>query len=183
MNFDTLRQKIEEATKKAFIEMFENYGADEIYGFALYSDEGAMTVCPSTNTLKHLTTVDQDDLTYHKFEPAEWKYEMKGADEEFNEICIQLRTELEENEFLDNHEYNEEWFLKFQSQLYKTCIGVLEKLKNEGFFNKIVGKDIFLTFTVSEYEFETKDLENIINKLNDDAYKTEYLDWMKTWGR
>ena len=31
---------------------FENYGAEEIYGFALYSDEGAMTVCPSTNTLK-----------------------------------------------------------------------------------------------------------------------------------
>ena len=70
MNFEALKQEIEVATKKAFIEMFENYGAEEIYGFALYSDEGAMTVCPSTNTLKHLMTVDQDDLTYYTFEPA-----------------------------------------------------------------------------------------------------------------
>ena len=52
MNFEAFKQEIEVATKKAFIEMFENYEAEEIYGFALYSDEGAMTVCPSTNTLK-----------------------------------------------------------------------------------------------------------------------------------
>ena len=131
MNFEILRQNIEDATKKAFIEIFEKYGADEIYGFALYSDEGAMTVCPSTNTLKHLTTVDQDDLTYHKFEPAEWKYEGIGADKEIEEICTQLREELDENEYLENDEYNEEWFIKFQSELYETCISVLEKLKKE----------------------------------------------------
>ncbi len=181
MDFEMLSQKIEAATKKAFIEMFEKYGADEIYSFALYSDGDAMTVCPSTNTLKHLTTVDQNDLTYHKFEPAAWKYEMEGANNEFDDICTQLRAELDENEFLDNDEYNEEWCLKFQSQLYETCISVLEKLRKEHFFKAIVGKDIFLTFTVSDYEFETKDLKNIINKLNDNEYKTEYLNWMKTW--
>jgi hypothetical protein len=181
MNFEILRQNIEDATKKAFIEIFEKYGADEIYGFALYSDEGAMTVCPSTNTIKPLTTVDQEDLVYFKFEPAEWKYEMKGADEEFNEISKQLRYELEKNEYLENDKYNEEWFLKFQSELYETCIIVLEKLKNENFFRQIVGKDIFLLFTVSEYEFETKDLKKTIERLNDNEYKTEYLNWLKTW--
>ncbi len=183
MNFNTLGQKIEEATKKAFIEMFENYGADEIYGFALYSDEGAMTVCPSTNTSKHLASIEEDDKVYYKFEPAEWKYEMKGAEKEFDEICKQLRIELEKNEFITNEEYNKEWFINFQTKLYETCIGVLEKLKNQDFFKKIVGKDIFLTFTVTEYEFETKDLEKIIEKLNDNEYKKEYLDWIKTLGQ
>ena len=183
MNFDILKQNIEDATKKAFIVIFKKYGSEEIYGFALYSDEGAMTVCPSTNTLKHLTTVDQDDLTYYKFEPAEWEYEMEGADEEFNEICKQLREEKEKNEFLENDEYNEEWFLNFQSELYETCISVLEKLKKENFFKDIIGKDIFLTFTVSDFEFEKKDLKNIIERLNDNEYKTEYLNWMKTWGK
>lgn len=52
MDFEILREEIEKITKKAFIEMFENYGTDEIYGFCLYSDEGAMTVCPSTNTIR-----------------------------------------------------------------------------------------------------------------------------------
>ncbi|KPH14718.1 DUF4303 domain-containing protein [Chryseobacterium sp. ERMR1:04] len=175
MNFEILQQSIEKATKKAFLEIFNAYGSDSIYAFALYSDEGAMTVCPSTNTLKHLDSADQEDLTYYKFEPAEWKYEMQGADQEFNEIGNQLRAELDKNEE-DN-----EWFLQFQKTLYDTCINVLEKLKNENFFKQITGKEIFLTFTVSEYEFENNDIKNIINRLNDNEYNSEYLDWMKTW--
>ena len=52
MNFTELKNKIEIAAKQAFLEMFEKHGKDEIYAFALYNDEGAMTVCPSTNTMK-----------------------------------------------------------------------------------------------------------------------------------
>lgn len=170
-----LSQQIETATKKAFIEMYEKHGAEQIYAFALYSDEDAITVCPSTNTLKHLLTADQDDLFYYKFEPAEWKYEMKGADKEFSEISKQLYHEVVENKL------DEEHFFKFQKQLFDTCIDVLEKLKNENFFKQIVGKDIFLTFTVSDYDFDTKDLKNIVCRLNDNEYKTEYLDWTETW--
>ena len=70
-----------------------------------------------------------------------------------------------------------------QSELYETCISVLEKLKKENFFKQIIGKDIFLIFTVSDYEFEKKDLKKIIERLNENEYKTEYLNWMKTWGQ
>jgi hypothetical protein len=101
MNFEILKENIEAATKKAFIEIFEKHGSEEIYAFALYSDEGAMTVCPATNTLAHLANADaddEDDLAYYKFEPAEWKYEMTGADEDFNAISESLRAELNKNE-------------------------------------------------------------------------------------
>ncbi|BAP30183.1 uncharacterized protein CHSO_1146 [Chryseobacterium sp. StRB126] len=179
MDFEMLKQQIEEAAKKAFLEMFEKHGAENIYSFALYSDEGAMTVCPSSNTLETLKNIDKDDAVYYKFEPAEWTYEMKGADQEFNEICDHLRAELEKYE--DEGEY-EEWFQEFQTRLYTSCIEVLEKLKNENFFKNIIGKDIFLIFTVSDYEFEKQDLKNIIIRLNDNEHKSEYLDWMETWG-
>ena len=176
MVFNVLREKIEVATKKAFIEMFEKYGQEKIYAFALYSDEDAMTVCPSTNTLKHLENVDNDDL-YYKFAPPEWKYEMQGADKEFSEISKQLYNEIKKIED------DEEQFNRFQKQVFNSCIEVLEKLKNENFFKNIVGKDIFLTFTVSDYDFEEKDnFEDIIIRLNDNEYTTEYLNWMKTWG-
>ena len=177
MDFEILRQNIEEATKKAFIEMFEKNGADEIYAFALYSDEDAMTVCPSTNTLKYFSNLDEDEdgMAYYKFSPPEWKYEMQGANKEFSEICSELREELKNNE-------DEEWFYRFQKQVFNTCIEVLEKLKNENFFKNIVGKDIFLTFTVSDYDFEEKEgFKEILTRLNDNEYKTEYLNWMKTW--
>ncbi len=100
MNFDELEKKIGKATRKAFIEIFEQNKDEEIYGFSLYSDEGAMTVCPSTNTIDFLNNLDEEERTqlpYYKFEPSEWKYEMKGADGDFNEISTILREELEKN--------------------------------------------------------------------------------------
>lgn len=183
MDFKMLKQQIEEATKKAFLEMYEKHGAENIYSFALYSDEGAMTVCPSSNTMETLKKIDNDDAVYYKYEPAEWTYEMQGADQEFNDICKVLRTTIEEYEdqYKDEDKYDE-WFRKFQAKLYATCIEVLEKLKNENFFKNSIGKDIFLIFTVSDYEFEKQDLKDIIIRLNDNEYKSEYLEWMETWG-
>lgn len=175
MDFEILKQQIEAAVKKAFLEMYEKHGAEQIYSFALYSDEGAMTVCPATNTLQMLDE-DDDDLLYYKYEPAEWTYEMEGANDDFNEICTRLRSELDQNS------ENDEWFEDFQTRLYTACIEVLEKLKNENFFRQITGRDIFLIFTVSDYEFEKQDLKNIIISLNDNEYKREYLEWMDTWG-
>ena len=71
------------------------------------------------------------------------------------------------------------WFLKFQKELYQTCINVLKKLKDEDFFKTITNKDIFLIFSVSE--FGNKKIESMITDLNDNEYRTEYLEWMKTW--
>ncbi|MCQ9636879.1 DUF4303 domain-containing protein [Chryseobacterium sp. WG23] len=175
MDFEILKQQIEKATKKAFLEMYAQHGEEKIYSFALYSDEGAMTVCPATNTLAMLENADNEDALYYKYEPAEWKYEMNGAEEEFSDICTQLRAEL------DKHDEDDEWFEGFQSKLYSSCIEVLKKLKEDNFFSQITGEDIFLIFTVSEYEFETEDLENIITGLNNNKYKDEYLAWMNTW--
>ncbi|WP_126653711.1 DUF4303 domain-containing protein [Chryseobacterium aureum] len=176
MDFEILKQQIENAAKKAFLEVYEKHGAEEIYSFALYSDEGAMTVCPAANTMKAMENADEDDVLYYKYEPAEWTYEMEGADEDFNEICTQLRTELYK------HDDDDQWFEGFQAKLYSTCIEVLEKLKNENFFTNITGKEIFLIFTVSDYDFETKDLQDLIIRLNDNEYKNEYMNWMATWG-
>ncbi len=175
MNFEDLKQQIEGAARKAFLEVYEKHGAEKIYSFALYSDEGAMTVCPAANTLENLKEADEDDFLYYKYEPAEWAYEMDGAEDEFDEVCTRLRNVLDQNE-------EEKWFAEFQGKLYKTCIEVLEKLKNEDFFRKITGGDIFLIFTVSDYEFEKEEQKKMIARLNDNVYKDEYLGWMDTWG-
>lgn len=175
MNFEDLKQQIEDAARKAFLEVYEKHGAEKIYSFALYSDEGAMTVCPAANTLENLKEADEDDFLYYKYEPAEWAYEMDGAEDEFDEICTRLRNVLDQNE-------EEKWFAEFQGKLYKTCIEVLEKLKNEDFFRKITGGDIFLIFAVSDYEFEKEEQKKMIARLNDNVYKDEYLGWMDTLG-
>ena len=175
-DFESLKARIEQATKNAFIEIFNQHRDEEIYAFALYSDEGAMTVCPSTNTRKHLEKVSADDVWYYKFEPAEWKYEMQGADEEFNAISKTVAAEVARRNDSDSH------FFEFRKKLFACCIDVLMKLKSENFFKSVVGEDIFLTFSVSDYEFERHDIEKIIRTLNNDQYIKEYNNWMKTWG-
>ncbi|MTG98213.1 DUF4303 domain-containing protein [Myroides albus] len=189
IDFKALAIQIEAATRKAFQEIVTVHGSEDIYGFALYSDEGAMTVCPSTNTQDYLETKPKQDYVYYKYEPAEWCYEGDGADEDFSAICNTLYNALEgdfwaEEEDFKEEEYEEiddEEFEAFQQTLYQTCIAVLVKLKQEEFFKQIVGKDIFLMFSVTDYEYDRQELEEMIITLNDNPYQQEYLDWMKTW--
>ncbi len=189
-NFEKLAVEIEAATRKAFQEMVADHAEEGIYAFALYSDEGAMTVCPSTNTQEFLATAPQDDVVYYSFEPAEWRYEADGADAEFSAICSKLYDAIEgdfwdESDEVDESEEDEEEedeeFIEFQQTLYQTCIDVLLKLKQEDFFKNLIGKDIFLMFSVTDYEYDRTKLEEMITLLNDNPYRQQYLDWMKTW--
>lgn len=179
MNFIELKSEIEVATRNAFLEMFKEHEKEGIYAFALYSDEGAMTVCPATNTLEHLEKQSKDDYLLVKYEPAEWKYEGQGASELFDNICklcFKKVSEMEENDKIYERDFG-----KYQNQLYETCIEVLEKLKSENFFKQIVGKDVLLLFTATEYVFKKEKYQEIITRLNDNDYKKEYLNWLETW--
>ncbi len=163
--------------------MCRQHGAEEIYAFALYREEGAMTVCAATNTvafLNRLSAVEKKELPYYRFEPAEWKYETGDADAAFNEISKLSDTELSKNNFPNGYE-EEAVFKAFRDQIYSVCVAVLTKLKSEDFFKKNVGRHLFLLIWVSEYEFENQELIRIVTALSNDAYKEEYLPWMKTW--
>ena len=95
LDFEKLAIEIEAATRKSFQEIVANHAAENIYAFALYSDEGAMTVCPATNTMDFLVTRPQDDLTYYTFEPAEWCYEGSRPGDGFSAISHQLYEAIE----------------------------------------------------------------------------------------
>jgi hypothetical protein len=188
MNFAELKKKIEIATKQAFLEMFEKHGKEGICAFSLDSDEGAWTVGPATDTTKHLEerlAEDEYDDLWLKYGTPEWEYEGDGADELFGEICELCRNEVQEmcKGKIVYHLKGEdkENFEKFQRQLFETCIEVLEKLKSENFFKQIVGKDILLLFSVSEYDFSKKEYAEIVARLNDNEIRNECLDWIKTW--
>jgi len=176
-DFDSLKKKIEEATIEAFKEMVSKHKAEGIYAFALYSDDGAMTVCPATNTLEHLKKADKDDFEYYKFSEAEWAYEGEGANEKFEDICTIVRNEVLEKED------DGKWFKKFQGKLYEICIEVLKELRDKKFFTNTLGSEIFLNFEATEYEFPKKKTREIISLLNNDDYKNEYFLWMKSWGK
>jgi len=178
-DFAALGLRIEAATRRAFGEMMELHGSEGVYAFALYSDEGAMTVCPSTNTRAYLqaqAAEEADEAAYYKFAPAEWACEMEGADAAFDAISTLLREHV-----LSFEEDDEAAFVAFRDTLYETCISVLEKLRGEGYFRQAAGEDVFLTFEVSDHEFSPEETRAIITRLNDKAYQDEYFAWMASW--
>ncbi len=152
MDFTVLKQNLKEVTKKAFLENLNKYGKD-ICGFALVSDDGAMTVVPFTNTLSHLQKMQAEDPKYkevYEFEPAEW-LSSDGANEEVNQICQLLHTAIEKLEGAD--------FDQFKNELFETCVIVLEELQTEKFFGTTLQKDIPIIFSISDTD-EPK--ENLI---------------------
>lgn len=175
VDFAALAQQLRLATQAAFQELITQHGAEGIYAFALYSDEGALTVCPAANTLAHLATRPTDDeAEYYKFEPAEWKYEMVGADEQFEALSRLLRTAV------CTHDDDQAWFDAFRQQLYGTCVRVLAELHQERFFQQAAGQEVFLTFRVSDEDPDPAADARLVRQLNDHRYRDEYLAWQRT---
>src|SRR5689334_17103857 len=95
-DFAALEVEIRKAAKRAFQEVASAHPEEQLCAFALYSDDGAMTVCPSINTAQHLAAMQRkypDEAPYYKFATPEWKYEATGADEAFRAICEKVRTQ------------------------------------------------------------------------------------------
>jgi hypothetical protein len=174
-DFQKFAQQLTQAAQAAFTELLARHPTEEFYSFALYSDEGAMTVCPAANTLGHLAAQSPDALPYAKFEPAEWKYEMVGADAQFDALSRQLRTQVDED-FAEP-----DGFEQFRQQLYATCVEVLDAMRQQRFFDEAVGRAVFLLFSVSDSDPSPEELAQVVSRLNDNAYRDEYLAWLRTW--
>ena len=164
-NFDALSTVVEAATRSAFTELATLSGKEKLYAFALYSDESAMTLCPAANTLEYFDdNADEEDLAYYKFEPAEWKYEMQGAEAAFDAISRNLREAKKD--------------ATFHQRLRETCVNVLANLKAEGFFRSLAGQEVFLLYSISDADQEPEIIQDMIHRLNDNPYKQEYLNWI-----
>ena len=174
-DFQHFQQQLTLATRDAFLELLAAHHAEEFYSFALYSDEGAMTVCPSANTLAHLAAQPPEDLSYAKFEPAEWAYERSGAAAQFDELSRQLRTHV-----LDEALAEEE-FEQFRQQLYATCVAVLDELRQQRFFDQAAGREVFLLFSVSDSDTPAVELAQLVKRLNHTVYCAEYLAGLASW--
>ncbi|MCD2425809.1 DUF4303 domain-containing protein [Niabella pedocola] len=161
---------IEAATRTAFTELINRSDKERIYSFALYSDEDAVTLCPAANTLEYLEkAADTDALPYYTFEPVEWKYEMEGAAAAFDAISRQL------------WQINQQQAQPFGEQLQEICVAVLLRLRNEGFFDTMAGREVFLLYHISDYDWAPGVPEKIVTQLNDNTYRQQYLNWIQTW--
>ncbi len=182
-DFASLQIEIEQAARQAFEEVVQTHNLKDVYGFALYSDDGAMTVCPAINTLSHLQRAmndDPDDEGTYRFYPSEWRYEGEGAADAFEKICTRVRTAVLDSE---EQETDEKWFTWFKKNLFEACIKALETLRREQFFTRFGDADYLVMFTVSDGDINAKTEIARVARLNSPDTVVAFKKYVAGWGK
>ncbi|WP_233101843.1 DUF4303 domain-containing protein [Variovorax sp. IB41] len=133
-DFETLRTQIREAARTAFAALRAQHPNERFYAMALYTDDGAMTVCPSANSEEALQRIllDNDctepaDIAYSRWGTAEWAYEHQHAGD-FTAVSDRLRAHVLKQKSGGRA------FAAFRSQLHDAMVNALADLDQEGFF-------------------------------------------------
>ena len=150
MNWTELEDDVYQAASAAFTELQTAHPDEQFYAFALYTDSGAMTICPAASSHEALARkfakegIDaaDDDAPYYTWSTSEWPYEA-WEDEHFNDICTRLRESLESEE---DHEH-------FLAQVFQTMTNAMARVRDDGVFTHGKSGDapvLFVTLTDDE---------------------------------
>lgn len=191
-SFAALEVQVRRAARRAFKEVAAAHPEEQLCAFALYSDDGAMTVCPSINTTQHLVEMKRkypDDYMAYKYSTPEWKYEATGAAAEFRAICEKVRTQALAFEGVPaanaktlvgvnplRMTSSPRGFATFKRTLFETCLRVLESLRTDRLFAGVT-----LMFAVSDTDSSARHQLAMIKRLNDKTVVDEFRRWTKTW--
>ncbi len=163
-DFDNFKKKLKNLTKDIFLSINSN----EICGFCLFSDAGAMSLSASFNTRSYLENnwkKDPENKEYYRWYAGEW-FDDGIPNDELDNLSWKLF----------NAEYSED-FTKHKNKLFNTIVNVLKELNNEGFFNSECD-DFVLVFCVTDPDGEDRDNElKWMRKLNNKVIFKEYENW------
>lgn len=145
------KDMVTQATGRAFNAICADHSGEEIYAFALYSDDGAMTVCPAANseealarTVRASESADPSELSYLRWGTGEWAYEFEGVDffDDARAILNRLLESVDESEFES-----------FRDEVFEATVAALEACEAAGVFGVGAGRNkITVFFTVSDSE-------------------------------
>lgn len=171
-DFPRLRRDLVRASKRAIAEAKRARPREAICAYAIYSDAGAMTACPS---LDFVASRDEriagspdfaGDMT---FATAEWALESVGARVAFENICDRLRA------YLEAHPRG---FARFRRALFDTCVDALDDLRRA----RAVPRDALLLFAVSDSAPSVRRDAQYFARLNPDAPRAtaaRYRAWLR----
>lgn len=176
-NFQKFKEEVISATKKAFLEIMDEYKDSTVYAFSLTCDSSVRSIGVVANTKEALEEQieDEEDRYYYKFCEQEWEI-WDAADNEFQEIRNTL-VEFQENN-KDKISDSEtciytEFFDEFREKIFDICVQALIEIKDENFFEDKSKENVIINFMVFEYFDEDYSME-IFSKLNNGIVVEEY---------
>ncbi len=200
VDFAALRAQIRDAAEKAFAEVRESHPGEQFYAFALYTDDGAMTVEPAANSeeayqqkIRQAGATSASQQAYYRWETAEWAYEAVGGNhfdgvydalnvpDRYGAGAVEATVEPEEDEnqegdeAFDEGEEDEE-FTAFKGRLIQTMTEALRDLDSAGFFGQgDERRKVTLFVSISDADQSTEIENASARKLNPEAVYEPFL--------
>lgn len=179
-DFTELADRIAAACRAALAEISERCGDDPVRAFALYTDDGAMTVCPALATERQLRTLvdaNPDEADFYRFSPTEWPMEGEGAEQAFDTLCTRVRTHVMALE--EAPEDDSAAFEAFRERLLETFVQVLERLRAED--PAFADPQLMLLVTVSDGDEDASVLRHRVARLNGADIQQQFGAWTAAW--
>ncbi len=134
--FETLRERVAGAARQTYQRFLADHPGERIYAFALYTDDGAMSVCAAANTEEAFAA--QGVTSKHtRWSPEEWAYEGVG-DDELQPSCELLADKV--------FEVPDEEFSAFQEKVTRVLVEALQALEAEGLFGRGAERERLVIF-------------------------------------
>ncbi len=164
MSLDSQRLSalVRDAARQAFGDLRRSRADEAFYAFALYTDDGWMTIVPAANSEEGLRRANQDDqdptdLRYTRWATAEWAYEAVGG-EHFDAANELLNASDEEGAEADDAAEDPRHRAKGEALLGSMVEG-LRLLDAEGFFGTGERRDkVTLFISISDSD-EAEEVE------------------------
>lgn len=166
-DFEQLRAEIREGTRQAIAAIRAAHPGESLCGFALATDESAMTLGPMAQSMSALREAGGGDD--FRFNPDEWSYSEGG---EFLDIAYRLLLPRQQDVPQDVP------FEEFQEGVFEAAVLALADLAEEGLFGDQAARDdFFLLLHVTDAD----PLVEAIERLNTPAMVARYQTWWESW--
>ena len=175
-NFDFPRfeRDLLDAARAALVEVSARVPDDPIRAFALYTDAGAMSVCPAMASASHfagMAAEEPDDADYYRFTPAEWSHEGEGAAAAFDGLSRRLRMHLKH--------LPSTGFAPFKARLLDACEQCVQTLRTES--RAQAGEGFLWLVAVSDENEPATLLVPRMQRLNAPSIAQAFAAWAATW--
>ncbi|NRB79762.1 MAG: DUF4303 domain-containing protein [Saccharospirillaceae bacterium] len=159
IDFKELELRVKVASKKSFEFLEKRFGKNVITGFALCTDDGAMTIFHSAN-------IQSWDTNPYEFSPVEWRIDDKP--DLFDSAYDLIEERLDKQ---DEEEY-EDQFEEIVNQTFNSFVNALMKLKVEGVFPDNVFLSVLSTDPSDDMiTKERKSIEQLNSKIIIEKWK------------
>jgi hypothetical protein len=141
------KAELKQGAARAFQAISADHPDEQIYAFAVYSDDAAMTVCPAANSeeayAEKISGAKPANLAYYRWNTGDWAYEFEHVEalDGAYTMLNDLRQAMGEDEFYE----------RAREDVFRTMVAALEELNAENVFGTGAARErITVFFTLSD---------------------------------